>query len=180
MTEAIDPSYLYQHLKKYVEIQLKSRKKETKVGWVYTIDPVSLSYVLVEFMSDEPKNVTVIMGEEVAQVKILPVTDIDENTYSSIQNKLHSLFSESVGLDQNLKAELINEEFLIKRRNELIKWLNKNRLPVKLDTYENNENLSVINILDTVFIKPPYEEQTCESTNEIILDRVQNLIKNLN
>lgn len=36
-----DPSKLYEFMKKYVEIELKSRT-DKQIGWVFTIDPVSL------------------------------------------------------------------------------------------------------------------------------------------
>lgn len=36
-----EPSILYQFMKKYVEIELKSRTEKI-IGWVFTIDPVTL------------------------------------------------------------------------------------------------------------------------------------------
>jgi hypothetical protein len=60
--------------------------------------------------------------------------------------------------------------------NELVEWLKKNHLPIKL--VKDNDDKMKINILDSVFIKWPYRSENCESTNEIILDKVRKLIQN--
>ena len=83
-----------------------------------------------------------------------------------IKLELNLLFSSKVAHEQEASN-------LIERRNDLIAWLNKNRLPVKLD--QNN----VINILDSVFIHCPYDLDNCQSTNEIILDKVRQLVQSL-
>jgi hypothetical protein len=64
------------------------------------------------------------------------------------------------------------------QKDKLVAWLVKNHLPIKLDSN------GVINIMDSVFIRSPYGVEQCESTNEIILERVRQLVikcnKNVN
>ncbi len=68
--------------------------------------------------------------------------------------------------------EMISLEYF----NELVEWLKKNHLPIKLEKDINEK--TIINILDSVYIKWPYRADNCESTNEIILDKVRKLITN--
>ncbi|RNA39542.1 gem-associated 6 [Brachionus plicatilis] len=168
-----DPSSLYAFMKKYVEIELKSCPDKL-IGWVFTIDPVSSSYVLVTFDGDEPDQATMVMGEEVKSVKILPSPVQDANLQQLILEKLETLFSDS---DQEQLQPTV--ELITRRRDQLVDWLQKNRLPLKIESAEGSD-FPIINILDTVQIRAPYEEKNCESTNEIILDKVRSLIKNLN
>lgn len=107
------------------------------------------------------------MGDEVEEVQVK--NNINEKIdLIEIEMHLENLFS-----DLNAKE---SHKDLEQRKNDLVDWLRKNRLPVKLETHDS---ISVINILDTVFIKPPYRQDSCESTNEIILDKVRNLVSNL-
>lgn len=110
----------------------------------------------------------------------------DSNDYSDLSNVVESEFNRlfsSAELDQNpnLKAKEtekdLTQEQVDKRRKDLVDWFIKNRLPVKLD--DPNETNPVISILDTVYIKAPYQINNCQSTNEIILDKIRQLVKNL-
>ena len=117
------------------------------------------------------------MSDEIESISLAPEQILpDAATISSIKAQLKTLF---LLQDKNLAAPK-NSDFgheegthldLDKRRAELVAWLSKNRLPVKLD--EQN----VINILDTVFIRAPYSLDDCQSTNEIILDKVRQLVR---
>lgn len=113
------------------------------------------------------------MGEEVKSVRILPSPVQDANLEKLITEKLETMFSES---DQMAFGQ--DTESITKRRENLVEWLQKNRLPVKIEP-EEGSSFPVINILDTVQIRAPYQEKNCESTNEIILDKVRNLVKSL-
>lgn len=131
------------------------------VGWVYTIDPVTECYVLVSF-EDEKTEVKVLMGPSIRSVAI-----INENTETH-RARLDSMFRPEEVLS-------FSEEEIEKRKLLLKSWLTKNRLPVQI-TGNNNEILS---ISDALFIEPPYGPGNCRSTNEIILGRIQGLIKNM-
>ena len=69
----------------------------------------------------------------------------------------------------------LTEEELEKRKKRLNLWLIKNRLPVQLI----GNNKEILSISDALFIEPPYGADNCRSTNEIILGRIQGLIKNM-
>lgn len=61
----------------------------------------------------------------------------------------------------------------IKRRRESVKnWLVKNRLPV-------SETGDVLSVMDALTIEPPYTAESCRSTNQIVLGRIQGLIANM-
>jgi gem associated protein 6 len=48
----------------------------------------------------------------------------------------------------------------------------KNRLPVEI-------NGELLNVAEALVIQPPYGSENCVSTNEIILGKIQGLIKNM-
>lgn len=73
------------------------------------------------------------------------------------------------------EVEALSEEELEKRKNVLKSWLLKNRLPVQVA----GNNGELLSISDALFIEPPYGVENCRSTNEIILGRIQGLIKNM-
>ena len=127
------------------------------------------SVVLVNFGDSGEKRVMVLMRDEIVDIEmvdqVVEVKDLNE-LFLDYQKKVNTLES--------------NEEDTIERRGRLIEWLKKNRLPVKLVIDNVNDRNHMINILDTVFIKPPYFVENCESTNEIILDKVRKLVENLN
>ncbi len=105
------------------------------------------------------------MIDEIEDVSLAFQSSVDCDK-EKIKSELDKLFSHKVYHEKETTS-------LVERRNELIAWLNKNRLPVKID--QNN----VINILDSVFIQAPYDLDNCQSTNEIILDKVRQLVQSL-
>lgn len=128
---------------------------------------------MVNFDGDKLDQATMVMNEEIKSVKILPSPIQDSNLQRLINEKLDTLFGD---ID---KTEFEpNSESITKRRKQLVNWLEKNRLPLKIESLEGKD-FPIINILDTVYISAPYDEINCESTNEIILDKVRNLVKNL-
>lgn len=54
----------------------------------------------------------------------------------------------------------------------LVEWLKRNHIPAKLDDKRDS-----IEILDSVSIRSPFRVSDCQSTNEIILDKIRNLVK---
>ncbi|XP_033106398.1 gem-associated protein 6-like isoform X2 [Anneissia japonica] len=117
-----------------------------------------LSIVLVEF--GEGTCVHVIMGHALKSLNVL-----NENK-STRKDELDSLFELS-------KGGRYTKQDLVKRKNAVRDWLERNRIPVML-TGEKGENLTVSNAL---YIVAPYRPEDCISTNEIILDRVQSLLR---
>jgi hypothetical protein len=91
---------------------------------------------------------------------------IEDNNPLNTDELFQSLF-QTINIEQ--PKENLNE-----KRIKLIDLLEKNRIPIKLS--DNN----IISIMDSVFIHSPYNIENCESTNEIILNRVMKLMQQLN
>ena len=104
----------------------------------------------------------VIMNDEIENIELVHQ---ETNPTADRDQLFNSLF-------QVVSIEQPNENLDEKRKN-LVDWLIKNRIPIKC----SDDNL--INIMDSVFIHSPYNIENCESTNEIILNKVINLIKQL-
>ena len=158
-----DPSEFMNHLHK--EVCVTADDGTTHKGWVYTIDPVSQSVVLVQFATPEGSDsatasrLEVIMGHAVVNI-----TTVNGQTDTHKKE-----------LDQLFRPKLIDElsaEELDQRKEKVRSWLAMNRMPVTVDG-------EVLNISDAAFVEPPYEAENCRSTNEIILGRIQGLIKNI-
>jgi hypothetical protein len=115
-------------------------------------------YLSIVLIDENLNNMTIALNDEIKDIII-----IQEN--KELTQNLDYLFKN--------KSNVSNSSDLKSRREEIIDWLIKNHLPVKL---ESND---VINILDIVYIRQPYSIEDCESTNEIILDRVRQLVLKL-
>lgn len=137
---------------------------------------IFLSVVLVNIENESEKNgqITLVFKDNIEHIEI---KSNDEN--KAINTNIESLFKSTAPQTKMTRSK----EDLIESRNQLINWLEKNRLPVKLenlpDTGEENNKL-LINILDMVYIHPPYDIENCMSTNEIVLNRVKYIMKNFN
>ncbi|XP_076367807.1 gem-associated protein 6-like [Tachypleus tridentatus] len=134
--------------------------KKCHSGWVKTIDPVSENIVLVHFEGDIPVSLTMVMGHTVESINIVN----DQPIFKAMLDKLF--------LPKTME---VSTEELLRQKMKLKTWLNKNRIPVE-DTNNNSGNLTVANAL---VIKPPYGVDQCFSNNEIILGKIQGLIKAL-
>ena len=64
-------------------------------------------------------------------------------------------------------------EDLEKRKNSLKKWLEKNHIPIT----EQRDSQKTLCVAGVLTIDPPYGPENCNSSNEIILSRVQDLIQ---
>ena len=155
-----DPIEWLQYVHK--EVFVSTFRGTSHRGWVYTIDPVSQTIALVQFPGRNEIELEMVMGHAVTSIMVM-----DDNTEKH-KKTLEKLF-------QAAEAKSISPEELKNRRAMVKSWLLKNRIPVSL-TGENND---VLCISDALFIEPPYGAQNCRSTNEIILGRVQGLIKNM-
>ncbi|XP_033747412.1 gem-associated protein 6-like [Pecten maximus] len=154
-----DPEQWMQYINKEVLVVTEDESEWT--GWVYTVDPVSENIVLFVFEEDRTK-MEVVMGHAIRTITIL---NSETQTH---KDKFDQLF-------KTAEQRSFSEEEIEKRRHVLKLWLVKNLLPVSA-TGDNGEILS---ISDAVFIEPPYGPDNCRSTNEIILGRIQGLIKNM-
>jgi hypothetical protein len=114
----------------------------------------------------------------------------EEEKRNTIDKRLDDLFANHNESQPHL-AIITNEAATVARRDRLVQWLDKHRLPVRVE--EGKEEASTndaaaaasprsfhrINILDSVYIHSPYTINDCQSTNEIILDKVKSLVKSM-
>ncbi|KAJ8377610.1 hypothetical protein AAFF_G00255680 [Aldrovandia affinis] len=144
---------------KYVnkEVRVTASDKQQHQGWVYTVDPVSASVVLVDFQSTRKASVAVVMGHAVGEVEVL--RDGDE----AMAERLSAVFVPG-------GRQVLSQDELQRRKRCLRAWLEKNLIPVS----EEGESLRVAGVLT---VNPPYGPQDCSSANEIILSRIQGLVE---
>ncbi|CAH1263038.1 gem-associated protein 6-like [Branchiostoma lanceolatum] len=144
----------------YKEIEVTTVDGRKHLGWVYTVDPVSESVVLAQFEEDREKTVEIVMRHA-----IKGITVVNEDIESHKEELDHMFITAE---DTNF-----SKHDLKTRRDELKLWLEKNRLPVKVSGKEGE----LLSISDALVIEPPYSAESCRSTNEIILGRIQALIR---
>ena len=119
-----------------------------------------------------------VFNENIERVDILG-SDENETRLEIIRKRLDSMFEterESIAVSGSS-----GKEDIIETRDKLVEWFRKNRLDVKLENEQSSrlldqEDRIVLNIMDSVYIHPPYRAENCVSTNEIVLNRVRNLI----
>lgn len=161
-----DPAELIQYVHKRVVI--RTVDGATHTGHVYTIDPVSFTFVLLTYENEttttndlRPKTqrAELVLGHAVRSIDIIS-DGIDHSAHMDL------LFKS----DSNMT---LTEEELHKRRERLRSWLAENRFPVEI----KDSQPDVISVGgDILLIQPPYYPENCLSTNEIILSRIQSLI----
>ncbi|KAL0267553.1 UNVERIFIED_CONTAM: hypothetical protein PYX00_009798 [Menopon gallinae] len=151
----VDPDDLKRYVDRYVEICFVDGAKLS--GIVYTVDPVSQSYILV---TKEGKSVSVkiVMKHSIKSVSAVPEIPEELKTLD-----LNNIFK------NNIDQKTGNEVKAMKEKVKL--WLLKNMIPVE----EKGDLL----MLDTLEIHPPYNADSCFSSNSIVLDRIQNLLKDM-
>ena len=154
-----DPEEWMQYVYKKISVVTGDDKEHE--GWVYTVDPVSQNFVLVQFASDRTQ-MSIVMQDAIIKTTVLAESN------PSIKEKLDALFRPSA--EVKLSAEELKA-----RKLKLKLWLEKNRLPVQVTGSQEE----VLTITDALTIQPPYGVNDCHSTNEIILGRIQGLIKNM-
>ena len=151
----------YTNKRSYIYLKNNSRK----VGWVHAIDPVTRTVVLEEQDegSTDDKELTFVLGHAISRVVL-------ESDANSSQGPRHGI-TDFIG---DNKSNDYSEDELAKRRRELIEWLTLNRVPV---TECSSEDSAVLSVMGVLFVEPPYDPECCRCSNEIILDRIQKLIK---
>ncbi|XP_071521541.1 gem-associated protein 6-like [Panulirus ornatus] len=141
-----------------VVVTTTSHKEHT--GWVHTIDPVSESVILVEFDDSGGKEVVIVFGYNVKTIRV-----IDSSPPAGLGAAIDNIFRKE-------QVRYSNKE-LTARRESLCVWLAENRVP-----YTVREDMS-IQVLQVAVITPPYEPQSVQCTNEVVLDKVMKLVQQM-
>ncbi|KAI8794362.1 gem-associated protein 6 [Biomphalaria glabrata] len=155
-----DPGDWLAFVNNQVEVTTEDDLKHS--GYVYTVDPVSESIVLLnKFSAENPTNVSVklLMGPSIKNVEIV-----------AQGSSLDSQFFEK--LFRPARGDTLTEKEIQSKFIRLQSWLEQNRIPVSVSR-------DVITVADALTIHPPYTPESCLGTNEIILARIQELIKNM-
>lgn len=123
------------------------------------------SIVLVTFLEDGSLSVTGIMGHAVRSVTADTEAELDGDGRQ--QETLARLF------ESPDSSEAYSPELLQKRKDSLKQWLEKNHVPVA----ELGDAPSKLCVAGALTIEPPYRPEDCSCANEIILARIQDLIR---
>nr|XP_054758552.1 gem-associated protein 6-like [Lytechinus pictus] len=150
----------------YKRVKICAANEYEHEGWIYTIDPVSLSIILAQCENCSPDGklpLSVVMGHSITDITVL---DNDTTKHKALLDKLFK---------DNTQTQSLSAGELANQKEKLKEWLKLHRVPVK-ECGEDNNSLS---ISDVLVIEPPYEPDNCLCKNEIILARVQALIRNM-
>ncbi|XP_071847534.1 gem-associated protein 6-like [Apostichopus japonicus] len=161
---AMTPNDLRRFVDKTVCIKCGTNNEEVS-GTVYTVDPVSTSFVISNFADNQGQNsnLTVIPGHSLRLVTVTGICNEEQK----------QLLTEAFGNFVNSNKTPISD--LENRKAELLQWFAKNRIPAQLA----GEHDELIQVTDALFIEPPYQPENCLSRNEIILGKVQSLVKSM-
>lgn len=147
-------------LRKFVDkkISILLSDNSRKEGWVHVIDPVTRTVVLQEETEDSnATKLTFVLGHAIARV-VLEETEGRPPVTDFLQAE---------------KTVEYSQDDICKRKRELVEWLTKNRIPVS----ESLEDSAILSVMGVLFVEPPYDPDCCRCSNEIILDRIQKLIR---
>jgi len=162
-----DPAALMQYVHKHVVISTVDGTAHN--GYVYTIDPVSFTFVLLTYEDEvtttkkhlpKMQRTELVLGHAIQSINILDDEGSDHSAHMDL------LFKSS-------RDVTLTEDELHQRRDRLRSWLVENRFPVEM-TESQPDVVSVGG--GVLLIQPPYYPENCLSTNEIILSRIQSLI----
>lgn len=165
-----DPGQLMKYVSRRVVVETTDGACHS--GWVYTVDPVSSTFVLLHYKSideveetlDRATHAELIFGHVICSIHVL---DEDDSTHRADMDALFKPVNQ---------IEIIGVEEMTARCEYLRLWLAKNRVPV--ERADGRPNVLTVGG-DVLTIEPPYNADCCMSTNEIILARVQALIKSM-
>lgn len=155
-----DPGDLIQYV--YKEVEVITINNVSHQGWVYTIDPVSLSLGLIRFSQGRASQIELVMGHAVKRIQVL-----NENT-DTYKDQLDAFCK------PNALPNLSSNE-VASRREKVVSWLVRNRIPVQMCS----DQPGLLSIGDVLYVHPPYLAENCQSSNEIVLGKIQGLLKNM-
>ena len=146
---------------------------EPTIGKVAVVDPESLAVVLAV-----KSGIRVVIRSAVLsidQINADSVQDfLSEEDVKSIENNLTKLESKVPDFDKESKGAHLDEKIIIDNRRKVIEILKKEKLVFSEDTAKE-----LILVLNCVQIHKPFLSSSCYSANELILSRVQKLLRSL-
>lgn len=150
--------------KLHCKVTLASVRGSKVTGGLLAVDPVTDTAVIVDFGDGDEGDlsrcqVTVVPFVNWTSLEIIDASEEFKNLVKNAQTE------QSQGCD-------LSEEDLTTAREKVTNWLVKNGLTAVL----RGEDLV---IADAVILEPPFTAESCSATNEIILSRVQHILKSM-
>lgn len=143
-------------------------------GYLKALDPITKSAILCIIDNKAVTKNILILGHIIDKIQL----SHEENAIPTIE--VQQILQADTQLRQaghpyfNQKASPITEEEQHKRRDEILSWLAKNRIPAVLD-----EATDDIIVADSVRIKAPYEDATDYSCpTRVVLKRIKQIVEN--
>ena len=152
-----DSQELLNLLGKEVEVTLVNQT--TVTGRVYTVDPETRNFILMDGTSttfipfNNISKYTLLPGQpgHMTTVQLSDLNHIDEKHFPST-------------------ISTISKENCEKMKIRLIEHLEKHRVPLEM------RGESEVVVAGVVSCRPPYDRNSCYSTNDIVLGRIQNIL----
>ncbi|CAF0923133.1 unnamed protein product [Didymodactylos carnosus] len=142
-------------------------------GRLYTVDPVTQCLVLFEIDdNNNSAHVHIIMHPDIIELIIIDDTPISSAIYDLyLKSKKTNAITDQVTSLNTINADAISE-----RLNKVRTYLTSKRIPFQEKT--ENQLISLV-IHNVVNILPPYTSESVIGTNEIVLSRIKNIIKQI-
>jgi hypothetical protein len=157
----------------YHAVQIETDRGTTLEGGLVTIDPVSNTAVLLLLVSSPP-TVTDLAGSELL---LIPAVNWDKMrtlpTDAALRAHLEN-FAAKIRQDSSPSTHDNDISDIAGAQARLIENFTRHGLKAVAGAQANDNKVIV---QDCVTIRPPYRPEDCRATNEIVLERVQKLIK---
>lgn len=153
---------------------LHNEQKLVYTGYLKALDPITKCAILCAIDCDTVTNNILILGQVIDKIQLSCSSDtisaseveqtIQKDNLSRQAN--HPYFVQ--------KKSSTTKEELQNRRDDILEWLSRNRIPATL-----NEDGEEIIIADCVKLRPPYEESTdfiCPT--RVVMKRIKQIVDN--
>ncbi|RUS79330.1 hypothetical protein EGW08_012915 [Elysia chlorotica] len=149
------------------QVQVTTEDTRQHQGFVFTVDPVSESVVLLRSTQPNSNDFTGSSLTLLPGASIRNITVLSHSIDPRVKSQFDSLFRPA-------PSKALSEEDLDLRKLQLKQWLEKHRLPVT----PSPDGQALI-VAGALTVLPPFSEDSCLSTNEIILSRIRTLIRDM-
>ena len=161
-----DSQELLNLLGKEVEVTLVNQT--TVTGRVYTVDPETRNFILMDGTST-----TFIPFNNISKYTLLPGQPGHTLLPGQPGHMTTVRLSELKHIDEKhfpTTISTISKENCEKMKVRLIEHLEKHRVPLEM------RGESEVVVAGVVSCRPPYDRNSCYSTNDIVLGRIQNIL----
>ena len=156
----IDREHLYSLLNH--KVLVVTSHLDQQEAYLVCVDPVTLTIVLYDLIH---QSLSMVLHHA---IKSIEVKQDQENDLDNIDFK--QICANFFGISPVATSNAYSQAELQERRERALKLLKANNVPV-----EENDNLLIAAY--SVCINAPYPESDCQSTNALILSRIQNILK---